>query len=163
MNNTFTAEMARRVADRIRAEYPDDEDLIAGMVEGETDAGEALDDLLDVEAHARTMIEANKARMNEIKDRNARFALRIDACRSGMLALLDATEMSKWERPEATVSKSRVAPSLIGDSADGLPPEFQRIKVEPDKPAIKNALKDGKAIPGWTLSNGGETVTIRRK
>jgi hypothetical protein len=44
-----------------------------------------------------------------------------------------------------------------------LPATFVRIKREPDKARIKVALQDGTSVPGATLSNAEENLTIRTK
>ena len=41
------------IRETVRAIDPDDDDLLISMIEGETDAGELLDDLLEMEATAQ--------------------------------------------------------------------------------------------------------------
>jgi hypothetical protein len=52
---------------------------------------------------------------------------------------------------------------VVITNKEALPEQFIRIKREEDKVAIKDALKRGEIVPGAELSNGGETLTIRRK
>jgi hypothetical protein len=43
---------------------------------------------------------------------------------------------------------------------DAIPDAYCRIKREPSKTLIKEALLDGEEVPGAVLDNGGETIRI---
>ena len=159
----LSAADVRAIADHVRAIDPEDDDLLSDMIEGETSAAELLDMLLNVEAFSEAHIAANKIRTSEISERNARFKARIDAARAGMQKLLDASGMRKWERPEGTVSIRKIPAKVLGDDVGVLPDDLVKVKIEPDKAAIKRALEAGKEFDGWTLSNGGEGISVRRK
>lgn len=152
----------KRIADQVRAVDPDD-DLVADMIEGETDALEVADGLLERLTVIDSHIEALKIHETTIKERKARFNRGKDACRSGLLKLLEVAGLKKIERPLATFSRKRSVPALIEGSIDALPPELTRTKIEPDKTAIRQALERGQHIPGWALGNGGETISVRSK
>jgi hypothetical protein len=53
----LTAETAAAFAAHIRDEFPGDDELLADMLEGETDAADWLDRLIDQEADDDAMME----------------------------------------------------------------------------------------------------------
>lgn len=156
----LTLEQTSAISDHIRDTYGDDEDLIAGMVEGETDAGEWLDVLIDANADDATLVDALKAREADMSARRKRIENRVKARREGMKAILDATGLPKWERPLATLSLRNVAPKPVVQDESALPDEFCRITRKPDMAAIKAADE----LPeGVTMDNGGVSLTVRTK
>jgi len=156
------AAQIRAIADHVRAVDPDDEQLLADMIEAETDLDSLLDMLIEREATCKAHIEANKARKKALDDRNRRFQAGIDAGRGAMQKLLDAANLRKWERPEATIGLRAVPPSLIAGDVDNLPDDLCRITRAPDAALVKDAIKSGADLPGWSMSNGSETVSVRR-
>jgi len=150
------------IRETVRAIDPDDDDLLIGMIEGSTDAGELLDDLLEMEATAQSHITANKERMKQLSDRNARLDAKGQAARAGMQKVLDAAGLRKMERAAATVSLRAVPPKVEGEDITSLHEGFIRTTYAPDKGAIKAALESGETIPGWRLTNGSESIAIRR-
>lgn len=151
-----------RIRDTVQATDPDDDDLLLGMIEGETPAGEMLDELLEMEATAEAHMEANKKRIGQLADRNARLARKREAARAGMQALLEAAGLRKMERAAATVSIRNVPPKVLGEDVTELPEDCVQVVYKPDKKAIKAKLEAGVALPGWALSNGGITIAINR-
>ena len=76
---------------------------------------------------------------------------------------MSMAELKKLELPQATISrKPTPAKALILDEA-AIPARFWK-PSDPklDKKAVLDALKAGEAVPGTSLSNGGETIAIRR-
>ena len=158
--NTLELAHIKRIADHARAVDPDDETLLADCIEAETDGLDIADMLIGRIAELDAMMAANKARVEAIRERNARLAHARDACRSTLGKLLEAMGTRKLERPEATVSVRHVPPSLI-DGPVPSDPRFIRTKVEPDRKAILDAVKAGEHVPGWALNNGSETLAVK--
>lgn len=150
------------IRDQVRAIDPEDTDLLADMIEGETDAGELMDWLLESEATASAHIAANKERARQLSERNARLQARIDASRDGMQKLLSAAGLRKMERASATVGIRAVPSKAEGEDITELPEDCVITKYSPDRKAIKARLESGEDIHGWHLTNGGETVSVRR-
>lgn len=160
MNPTLSAVQAEAIAAHVRDQYGDDEDLVLGMVEGETDAGECLDFMLKLNLADKALIDAQKAHEGEVAERRKRMETRVKARREAMLAILQAIDVKKWERPLATLSCSEKKPKRVVTDADLLPDEFCRIERKPDMAAIK----DAKDMPdGVTMDNGGVSLTVRVK
>ena len=78
-----------------------------------------------------------------------------------MLRILQAAELKKVELPEATLSQRNSPPQLVGNvDPELLPDDLCRIKREPNKTAIKEALLKGDLVPGMYLSNSPPSLTI---
>ena len=157
-NPTLTAIQAAAIADFIREQYGDDEDLIIGMVEGETDAGEMLDGLLAANMADAAMADAIKAQEQQLADRRKRVAARVAARREGIRGLLDTIGLKKWERPLATVSLRDVKPKRVVTDEALVPDEFCKITRSPVMAEINKAPD---LPPGVTLDNGGVSLTVR--
>lgn len=152
------------LAGQIRAALAEaeDEDLTLDMVEGETSLFELIDRVMNDDAEDEAHITAIKARADDLRDRKARLERRQKARRGVVQAALDTAGIRKLERAEYTASLRAVAPSVEIVDPDAIPDELVRIKREPDKTAIKKALGDG-PVAGARLTNGGETISVRRK
>lgn len=158
----------RHVAERIRAEFPgEDEEYLGDTIAGETYLDEAvaalLREKLAVEAMAK---DGLKKRMIEMADRLQRLLDRAD--KLGALALWAAQEAGlppKIMAPDFTASI--VTPKhgkVIITAQAALPDRYIRRKVEesPDKKAIGEALAGGEMVPGAELANPEPHWTIRR-
>ena len=66
-----------------------------------------------------------------------------------------------WPGNDVVTLKTRQ--TVIDGPVDTLPVHMIKTEIRPDKAAIKSALEDGEHVPGWHLSNGGQSVTVRRK
>lgn len=117
--------------------------------------------LLNVESEAGAFSEAIKERISELQQRKKRYDDKAVRARALLQQMLNRAGRRKVELPEATVSISASRPRVILQE-DQLNDDWMRIKKEPDKTAIKKALENGETIDGAVLSNGGETITIRR-
>jgi hypothetical protein len=77
---------------------------------------------------------------------------------------MEAADLKKRELPEATLSMHSGQKQLIGDAdPTTLPDDLCKISRSPDRTAIKDALKAGKTVPGYSLSNSQPTLSIRIK
>ena len=159
-NPMFLAEI-KAIADYVRAIDPDDDDLLADMLEGETDAFEVMDTLIERVLTCNSHLLALKQRAEEIKARKQRIEASADVARAAMQKILEAVGGRKMERPLATVSIRRVASKIVDGPIESLPGHLTRTTVVPDKAAIKDALMGGADLPGWSMSNGGETIAVK--
>ena len=150
------------IRETVLAIDPDDGDLLLGMIEGETDAGELLDALLDRQATLLAHVASNKERIGELQGRNARLSLGAEATKAGMHQILVAAGLRKMERATATVSIRAVPPKVLGDDMTDLNESLIKVTYAPDREKIKAALRAKIPIEGWSMSNGGETISVRR-
>ena len=78
-----------------------------------------------------------------------------------MLQLLQAARLKKLELPEATLSVKLGVPRVFISDEAALPDEFWRVKREPDRQKIKQALSELKPVPGATLTNAEDVLAVR--
>ena len=154
---------AKALADAMRT---DDDELIADMIEGSTDAMEGVSRLLRWMAERQAYIAALKEAANDMAERRKRFEAGVDTARTALATFMDAVSLTKIERPEATISLRPASPSVVYGAdfdPESVPEELRRWTCEADKPAVNAALDAGEEGPGATLSNGGTVLTVRVK
>jgi hypothetical protein len=148
----------------IDPDLADDAQLWANSLDGE--GGEALDvvDLLiRASIDADGLAIAAKVRGQEIAERQKRFELRRNSMRRAAFAIFDALQLHKHEREDFTASIRAGTPHVDITDDKALPDEFVRIKREPDKALIGEALKRREEVPGAVLSNAGPSLAVRRR
>jgi hypothetical protein len=146
---------------RNHPELEDDEVLRMDMIEGSTDAVEFLRWLENTRQEVAGQLAGINDRIYQLQDRRDRFENREKRLRELMFGLLQAGQVRKLELPEATLSvKSTPAHVVIYDPAE-LPDDYWRVHREPDKQKIKEALITAAVVPGATLSNSADTLSIR--
>lgn len=147
---------------RDHPELADDETLRADMIEGCTDALEAMSVLANWDDETDATIEVLKARESLLKTRRQRMERRKEVIRATMLKVAEAANLKKFALPECTVSLTTGQPRVEVVDPDDLPAEFLRVTVEADKTKLKEALKAGRTVLGAVLTNGTPTITVRR-
>lgn len=142
-----------------------DEQLKLSTLEGETELNEIVSLLLSLNEDDEGMIEQIKAQIDGRRERVERFKHRIETRKSTIVSLMDTAMLTKLPLPEATVSVRTLGPRLKVTDADALPDAFT-IPVttrKPDMEAIEAAVEKGAVIPGVVMTNGGTSLTVRRK
>lgn len=156
---------AKALADALRTSTATaEDDLIADMIEGETDAMAGVSRLLRWMAERNAYIAALKEAASDMVERRKRFEEGVDTARAALATFMDQVGLIKLERPEATLSLREAGPSVsyaIDFDPEQLPEELRRWKCEADKHAVKAALEAGETVPGATLNNGGSVLTVR--
>lgn len=142
----------------------DDSDTIRDTIEGETSLREAVRaTLLSIEED-QLMVDGLVARIADLIERRDRFKDRIEAKRALIEQALEIGETPSLETDLGTVSLRSVPPSVIVTDEAAVPSQFWRPALPTlDKKALLAALNSGLPIPGATLSNGGRSMTLRRK
>lgn len=142
----------------------DDVELLQSTIEGETNLNETLEAALDRISEITTFVEAIDKRIATLKIRAERYEAQLERMKTAIHVALQMSEMQKFECAVATVSTRSVpAKVIISEEAD-IPSDYWKAR-DPvlDKTAIAAALKDGKSIPGATLSNSSQTISVRFK
>jgi hypothetical protein len=163
-NPILAAEDVAREIQMLLAEYPqlaEDDELFRDTLEGNTRFTEIMDRLLAEMRDNETLAEATAQRIGKIRERQTRLTHRAQFYRSLMHRLLTLTGLKSVALAEAKVSVCRSPDKVIITDEAAIPDQYQVIKKEPNKTAIKNALKNGTYVPGATLSNGGTTLSVR--
>jgi hypothetical protein len=166
LNVNFVDEL-RRQLEALNRDYPelaDDEVLAADTFEAETDLYSALTALVAAQADTSTLMEALGGRIKTLSERLARLGRRSDGLRALMLKLLQSAELKKIELPDATLSQRFGQPQIIGEvDVEALPDDLIRIRREPNRAAIREALMGHRAVPGLHLSNAPPSLMIKVK
>lgn len=161
LNRTIIEEQLRR----LQADYPElaeDEILRADMIEAETELHDFMRQIENSRRENVMLSAALGAYIDELHSRKARLAMRDLASRKIMFRLMEMVNLKKIELPEATISIRAGTPKVIITDENALPDSLCRIKREPDKTKIKEALEFGE-VTGATLSNAEPTLSIRTK
>lgn len=143
----------------------DDEALKLDMLEGETSLNEIVSALLAANEDDEGTMAALDEQIDSRASRKQRIAHRIEGRRTAIGSLMDCARVTKLPLPEATVSLRTIQPRpKVADEAS-LPADFIKVvevrKV--DMEAIKEAVERGETIPGVVMTNGGSSLTVRRK
>lgn len=96
--------------------------------------------------------KATKETIQDLQERVRADSKRIEALKWLMTKAMDSLQYTEVKSPEVTLRFRKSSSVEITDS-ESLPEQFLRTKtvVEPDKTAIKNALKAGEKIQGAQL------------
>jgi hypothetical protein len=161
------ADALRQEIENLIRTYPEiaeDEVLRADMLDGETSITDVLTDLIRMGEDARALRDATKQQQTNLKARAERFDRRLEFTRALMMSILAAADLRKIELAEATIYLRNNPQQIIGEPDPAkLPDELCRIKREPDKAAIKEAMKAGTVIEGLVLSNSPPSVVVTVK
>lgn len=163
-NPILAAEDVAREINALLVEYPqlaDDEELFRDTLEGNTRFNEIMDRLLQEMRDSETMAEAVGLRIGKLRERLTRLTHRTQFYRGLMHRLLSLTGLKSVALPEAKISVINSPDKVIVTDEAAIPDAFMKITKEPNRTAIKNAIKSGQYIPGATLSNGGTTIQVR--
>lgn len=163
-NPILAAEDVAREINALLADYPqlaDDEELFRDTLEGNTRFNEIMDRLLSELRDNETLAEAAAQRIGKIRERQTRMTHRAQFYRGLMHRLLSITGLKSVALGEAKISVCKSPDKVIITDESAIPDAFCKIVKEPNKTAIKNAIKNGQYVPGATLSNGGTTIQVR--
>jgi ElaB/YqjD/DUF883 family membrane-anchored ribosome-binding protein len=163
-NLANTAHVHRLLKEDLLTRWPalaDDDQALLDTLEGMTTLTEQVDALVQSSLEDDAQAAAMDRLVERLSERRDRFKARSDMKRKSVFEALQRAGERKMELPIATVSVRKVPPSVIILDDQQLPEQYRVHTWRPDRAAIGVALKDGTAVPGATLSNGGETLSIR--
>lgn len=158
------AEAAKGLRESLAKLAEGDEELMLDMIEGETSLVECIDALLLRGAADKSLAVGIDAVMADLQARKARVEKRIAFDRALIEQAMMVAEITKLERPAATLSLSNRQAALRVDNEADIPAEFW-ITGAPklDRKALSAALKEGRAVTGAALSNAAPSLTVRVK
>ena len=149
-------DMFRAVMDR--AVDPETGELTeAGIAELRTLTAAAQSSTADLACYIREVeleVDAVKAMLSAAADRATRLTARAAKWRAYLLDTLDVAGLSTIKDPRITLTVRTNPPAVRIDDDAVVPLEYCRIipiRSEPDKTALKAALKSGETIPGVEL------------
>ena len=158
---------ASQIITQIRAlvaanpELLEDEVLAADTLEGQTDALDLVDQILTSLAVNKAHAHGLKDHIEDMSNRLIRLQGRQDALRTLLQRILEESGLKRLERPAATLSLAKGPPKVMITDENLLAFEFLRIRQEPNKMKIKEALLAGDTVPGAQFSNSETQLTIR--
>jgi hypothetical protein len=162
-------EIAHRLATTLEAGDGEDrdEDQLAEALRAEgIDPDQLMRRLGRSVVEDESMAAAMKARIEALAARRDRWLSRAAHKRSALSVVMQTLDRTKFTDTDFTAS---IRPSAGGaviiadEDVPNLPPEYQRVTIAADRPAIKAALSQGVVVPGAALTQGGEPVlSIRR-
>lgn len=164
MASMFNVDGLRQQIEALIRNYPDlaeDETLRADTLEGATDIKQVLTALFEAADDNKTLMEAITLRVQTLTARKARLLRRVEFLRDLMLRILQSADQKKIELAAATLLQRATQPQIVGEiNADALPDDLVRIKREPDRVKIREALLARREVPGLSLSNAPPTLSI---
>ncbi|MCB1423215.1 MAG: siphovirus Gp157 family protein [Nitratireductor sp.] len=186
----YKAEALKTGISQLKELCEGDDELLAGMVEGELDIEAFALKCLELEAEDDMRSAALKAHIDQLSARKKRFDERKKRTRNLIAFVLDMARIPKLELPTATVSVSKLDPGIIIQAEEEIPtaywkrpdPVLDRGKLRRDVVGRWKALQAAEAeedpeirakkvdlantefpeVPGVDLDNGDISVTIRR-
>lgn len=162
MSKVFDAiNEAKRLKEWLIEQGQTDPELIADMIEGETDLFAIRDWAIRKYMDEKALAESVAERIRKLGERKASIEARGEKLRLIIAECMTATEQKTYRGPDATVTMTAQKPKLIIRDESLIPEKYWRVKREINKTAINEAHKNGETIAGTTLSNGGEVLTIR--
>jgi Siphovirus Gp157 len=157
----LATQAAERLKERIRQDYGDDSQLLADMIEGETDLGRMIERCAEELAAVEGMREGIQAAINRMQDRQERYELQAEKLRAAIRNAMEVAELKKLKTPAATLSIKANPPAVVIVDEELIPKSFVVVSYRIDKLSIKNALKEGFDVPGASLSNQPDSLSVR--
>jgi len=165
MNLARSREHIRDQIDRLCQDYAvifDDEELRQLAIESETDLREFMIGIVKRMVDAENMADVQATELKNLKERRDRYVHRHEAMRELAFGIMQDADVQKLELPQRTLSIRLGTPKVIITDEHAIPDSYCRIKREPDKPIIKEHLKQGINVPGASLSNAQPVLMVTK-
>jgi len=162
-NAALELEAAQVLRDQIADLAGGDEGFIRDSLEGELDLDSLVGKLVASIAEDEALAAGLKDHCEAMNARLRRFTGRADDKRALLVKTLEIAGRPSIETPAGTVSMRPVPPKVVEADASEIPSEFWTPSPPKlDRKALLEALKAGRIVPGASLSNGGQTVAIKK-
>jgi hypothetical protein len=155
----------RLLKERLEAEFPEaDDETLHDTLDGLTNLREMLAALVRSYLDDRAFATGLKTRLDDMQVRLARYEQRADKKKAVVSEVMEFAELRKVTEPDFTLFLRAKPPGVIVTDETAVPDSFwlpQPPKL--DRQGLKDALKRGQPVPGATLDNASQTVTVRTK
>lgn len=143
----------------------EDLELLADMVEGETDLFEIVERVYNAIKEDEEIITGIKARQEQLTRRKNRYTMSMNRRKAMLLQAVSILDQ-KIVLPSVTLSKRQGSLSLVITDEQEVPTQyFERPAPEINAKALKDALKalteGDEPIPGAHLERGADTLSMR--
>lgn len=141
----------------------DDETLRHDMVEGETSLFEAIEAALSEIDECDVIAAGCKEKEAQFSERRRGREARAERLRGLIEQAMLVADLPSIKLTGATITVKSTPPKPIYEDESAIPSEFWR-QADPvlDRKKINDAIRDGKTIPGVTMTNGSTSLQIRR-
>jgi len=140
----------------------DDAELVHDMVEGETSLLEAITAALEEMRECEVVETGVAAVIDRLSKRRARVKARAAKLRGLIQQAMSVAEIPTLPLECETLTIKTLPPKAMVSDEASIPAKFWEAQPPKlDRAALLTALKTGE-VPGATLSNGGETLQIRK-
>lgn len=151
--------------DQLVEEFTDiDEETLNDTLEGLTSLHEKLAAVIRSQQQDGDLAKALKERIGEMRERLKRFEQRIEKKRELVTYVMESADIIKLNESDFTASLRALPISLVVSDEAKIPDEFwnpQPPKL--DRQRLLAHIKSNHPVPGASLSNGGQVVSIRTK
>lgn len=145
-------------------ELESDEESWLLTLESQTDLNELADKLIDRERECAALAGGIVEREIALAERRKRFEQQGLRIRGVLLALMQAANLPRLERPEATISISKGRDRVEIEDEAAVPDAFCNIKRTPNKTLIKELLTGTGVKPNWArMSKSEPSLSMRTK
>lgn len=153
------------VKEQLRVQFPEiDDQTLADTLEGETDLTQLLVAIMRSADEDEMLVAGIKSRTEELQERKKRIERRIETKEAIVLHAMEKANLKKVEVPDFTVSTRATPGAVIVTDEKLIPADYWKAQDPTlDKAGISADLKAKKDVPGATLSNGGVTLSVRRR
>ncbi|WP_364652599.1 siphovirus Gp157 family protein [Agrobacterium radiobacter] len=145
---------------------PDDDQLVADSIEGETGLLEAIDAALSEIDECEILIVGIDEKIKVLETRKKQQKDRADRIRTLIERAMLETEQFSLRLPTGTITLRKVSPALVINNEADIPARFwveqERPAPKLDKKSLAEAIKS-EIIPGASLDNGTVSLSIRRR
>lgn len=152
----------RDLVGRLRTLCGDDEQAFLDTLDGEHDTTEAARRVWRWAKEQEADAEAMKGLADTYRARAKVFEDREAGARRALFHFMEYLGVKNLPLPEVTLFIRAGQIGLVGESDPAtLPDDLVRVKREADRTAIRKALEAGRVVEGYSLSNGGPSLSVR--
>jgi hypothetical protein len=139
-----------------------DQETLADTLEGASTLIELLGAAVRSQIADQTLVKALRARIEEMRERLGRFEARVQRSRALVSEAMEQAGLARLTEPDFTASQRPGIALLLIIDEEAIPdtnwaPQTPKLKRQD----LRQALGDGKDIPGAVLGNAQPTVSIR--
>lgn len=150
---------ARQIVDLLDENDPDKLEIL----ENETDIFKLIEWAMRKDKELDSWIGALKDLIATYSDRKKALEARKERMRELLTTMMQDINETSYKGVHGTVTLKAQPQKPIVDDVELLPAHCVKIKKSPDMAAIKQAIENGETLTGIHMSNGGQSLTIRRK
>jgi hypothetical protein len=164
VNLPALVEEYRRIRATLLSEYPElvhDQEALTDTLDGLHAAQDIVARLVRKHLEDKAAAEALKALEKQYEERRERIERRAAAQREAAFKLMQAIGERNIKRPEFTLTVKPGKAKVLVTDRTLLPDNYFRVKRDPDLEQIRHDLASGVHVPGASLSNADECLTVR--